>query len=103
MESGRFENSFIKIPHPIRNGDFVKIKNNSHLEDDVCIVECFNIESDESTSEQYSASYDYEADPKYGLLYCAQSLVLGRGGLNDLQLLCDEYRTRRRFKSSDEE
>lgn len=135
IDCRRFENAFIKIPHPFRNGDFVKIKNNPSLEDEVCIVECFNLESDESTSKQHSASYDYEdaslrvsyiygaarfghdhvrivdiefatpneVDPKYGLLYCAQNLVLGRGGLNDLQLLCDEYRSRRRFKSSDEE
>ncbi len=32
-----------------------------------------------------------EADEKYGLLCCAQALMSGKGGLSDLQFLCDEY------------
>lgn len=113
----RLKNAFIKIPHPYKNGDFVRAKNNDRLEDDVCIVECHNPELDEVTKERQYTYCDYEdallrvtyiygaarfghehirivdlefatpdgADPKYRILYCAQSLFLGRGGLNDLQ------------------
>uniref|UniRef100_UPI004057AF05 hypothetical protein n=1 Tax=Acetatifactor sp. TaxID=1872090 RepID=UPI004057AF05 len=75
LDRERFENAYIEIPHPFRNGDFVRAKNNDWLEDEVCIVECSNDEVDE----------------KYGLLCCAQALMSGKGGLSDLQFLCDEY------------
>ena len=126
IDSGRFENAFVKIPHPFSNGDFVRIRNNDRLEDEICIVECYNSVFDEEREK--SCCYDFgdaslrvayiygaarfghehvkivdvefarpkEDDPKYGLLCCAQSLVQGRGGLNDLQFLCDEYNCRRK-------
>lgn len=123
LDRERFENAFIAIPHPFRNGDFVRAKNNDWLEDEICIVECSNDEVDECATEQPYAYRDYgdaslrvayiyasarfgheyvkivdleyatpnEEDEKYGLLCCAQALMSGKGGLSDLQFLCDEY------------
>ena len=123
LDRERFENAFIKIPHPFRKGDFVKAKNNDWLEDEVCIVECSNDEIVETIKEQSSANRDYsdaslrvayiyasarfgheyvkivdleyatpdETDEKYGLLCCVQELMTGKGGLSELQFLCDEY------------
>lgn len=31
MDRERFENAFIKIPHPFKNGDFIRVKNNDRL------------------------------------------------------------------------
>lgn len=136
LDRERFENAFIEIPHPFRNGDFVRIKNNDTLEDEVCIIECYRTDDgNDAAREQRYACYDYsdvslrvayvygaarfghehakvvdmefaspdENDPKYRLLCCAQSLVLGKGGLNDFQFLCDEYNCRRRVKNNYEE
>lgn len=128
IASTRFENAFVKIPHPFSNGDFVRIKNNDRVENEICIVECYNYDfNEESEKRSYldfcdaslRVAYIYgaarfghehvkivdvefarptENDPKYGLLCCAQSLVQGRGGLSDLQFLCDEYNCRRNKK-----
>lgn len=121
IDRSRFENAYIKIPHPFSNGDFVRVKNNDRLKDEVCIIECYNSDFNEESENQcyfdYSdaslkVAYIYgearfghehvkitdvefarpkEDDPKYRLLCCAQSLVQGRGGLNELQFLSDEY------------
>lgn len=120
----RFENAFIKIAHPFRNGDIIKVRNNDRLEDEICIIECRNAELDQEFLKQNFVGCDYsdaslkvvyiygaarfghehvsivdiefaapdEEDSKYRLLCCARSLVLGHGGLNDLQYLCDEYK-----------
>lgn len=127
IASERFENAYIKIPHPFSNGDFVRIRNNDRLEDEICIVECYNSVFDEER--ENASCYDFgdaslrvayiygaarfghehvkivdvefarpkEDDLKYRLLCCAQSLVQGYGGLNDLQFLCDEYNCRRKI------
>ena len=130
LDWGRFENAYIKIPHPFRNGSFVRAKNNGRLEDEVCIVECHNDELEKPKHEycdydgtSLRVAYIYgparfghehvsvvdlefatpdEADPKYALLYCAQSLALGQGGLNDFQFICDEYKSRWREKGNAE-
>ena len=123
LDRGRFENAYIEIPHPFRNGDLVRAKNNNWLKDEVCIVECNNDEIDETIKEQCYANRDYsdaflrvayiyasarfghehvkivdleyatldETDEKYGLLCCNQDLMAGKGGLSELQFLCDEY------------
>ena len=121
IDPSRFENAYIKIPHPFFNGDFVRVKNNDRLEDEVCIIECYNSDFDAESEKQcyfdfsdaslrvvyiYGAArfgHEHvkitdvefarpkEDDPKYRLLCCAQSLVQGRGGLNELQFLSDEY------------
>ena len=121
IDPSRFENAYIKIPHPFSNGDFVRVKNNSRVKDEVCIIECYNSDFDVESKKQcyfdYSdaslrAAYIYgaarfghehvkitdvefarpkEDDPKYRLLCCAQSLVQGHGGLDELQFLSDEY------------
>jgi len=36
----RFENAYIDIPHPFKNGDFVRVLNNNSMENDIGIVEC---------------------------------------------------------------
>ena len=125
----RFENAYITIPHPFRNGSFVRAKNNGRLGNEVCIVECNNDELIKPKHEycdydgtSLRVAYIYgaarfghehvsvvdlefatpdEADPKYSLLYCAQSLTLGQGGLNDFQFICDEYKTRWREKGNE--
>lgn len=121
IDPSRFENAYIRIPYPFSNGDFVRAKNNSRMKDEVCIIECYNSDFNEESENQcyfdYSdaslrVSYIYgaarfghehvkitdvefarpkEDDPKYRLLCCAQSLVRGHGGLNELQFLSDEY------------
>lgn len=133
MDFSRFENAFVKIPHPFSNGDFVRIKNNDRVENEICIVECYN--SDFGEEREKTCYYDFsdaslrvayiygaarfghehvkivdveftkpkEDDPKYELLCCAQSLVQGHGGLNDLQFLCDEYNCRRKNQKNREE
>ena len=121
---GRFENAYVEIPHPFRNGDLVKVKYNSALEGETCIVECLRDATEKQiTSEQQAVIYDYsdvslrvayiydaarfghehvkitdvefaipdETNPKYSLLHCAKDLLSGKGGLSDLQFLCDEY------------
>ena len=125
-DNARFENAFVDIPHPFRNGDFVKVKNNDRIEGEVCIVECFDAESRGRFRNEPSAFCGYEdvslrvayvyglgrfghehvnivdveyARPdeenlKYELLYCAQSLILGRGGLSELQYVCYQYESR---------
>ena len=42
IDPSRFENAYIQIPHPFSNGDFVRIKNNDRIKDEVCIIECYN-------------------------------------------------------------
>lgn len=129
LDWGRFENAYIKIPHPFRNGSFVRAKNNSRLGDEVCIVECNNDELMKPKHEycdydgtSLRVAYIYgaarfghehvsvvdlefatpdEDDPKYRLLYCAQNLTLGQGGLNEFQFICDEYKSRWREKSNE--
>ena len=121
IDPSRFENAYIRIPHPFSNGDFVRVKNNSRVKDEVCIIECYNSDFNEESENQcyfdYSDAslrvfYIYgaarfghehvkipdvefarpkEDDPKYRLLCCAQSLVRGHGSLNELQFLSDEY------------
>lgn len=121
IDSSRFENAYVSIPHPFSNGDFVRVKNNGQVEDEICIVECMSPESDEDSERQkyfdYSdaslrVAYLYgdarfghehvkiadvefarleEGDSKYELLHGARSLIEGHGGLADFQFLCDEY------------
>lgn len=121
IDPSRFENAYIKIPHPFSNGDFVRVKSNDRLKNEVCIIECYNFDFDEESENRcyfdYSdaslrVAYIYgaarfghehikitdvefarpkEDDPKYRLLCCAQSLVRGYGGLNELQFFSDEY------------
>lgn len=55
----RFENAFIEIPHPFRNGDFVRVIFNASLEDETCIIECFREEDEEAGKEKRFAHYDY--------------------------------------------
>lgn len=119
-DKGRFENAYIEILHPFRDGDFVSVKNIDWLKGKICLVEC----SDQGrTTETQSAVYDYRdatlrvayindagrfghehvkivdleyatpnlADEEYALLYCAQNLLCGNGGLSDFQFLCDDY------------
>ena len=115
----RFENAYIEIQHPFENGSIVRVKNNDRLEDEHCIVECYNDELEEQNQENYDYSdtslriaYIYgvgrfghehvnivdlefatpdETDLKYELLHCARNLILGKGGLNEFQMLCDIY------------
>ena len=132
IDSSRFENAYVKIPHPFSNGDFVRVKNNGRVEDEICIIECHNSEFDKDSERMkyfdYSAAslrvaYIYgaarfghehvkivdvefarpkEDDPKYRLLCCAQSLVQGHGGLNDFQFLCDEYNFRKNKQNQED-
>lgn len=40
IDRERFENAYVEIPFPFRNGDFVRIKNYAELKDQICLVEC---------------------------------------------------------------
>lgn len=120
----RFENAFIEIPHPFHNGDFIRVKYNDALKDEICIIECFRREEGNAVKERPCAFFDYsdvslrvayiygvarfghahvritdiefampdESAPKYKLLCSVQDLLLGRGGLSELQFLCDELK-----------
>ena len=131
----RFENSYIDIVHPFRNGDLVKIKHKEAFEDEICIVEC--IRDDEEYEEnrvkctelkEKGILYDYtdvsirvayvygyaqfghkhvsvvnveyaeldEKHPQKEILESASSLLRGYGGLNDFQVVCDEYCRKKR-------
>lgn len=74
---GNFENAYIDIPHPFKNGDLVKVRYNELKEGEIYIVECCPEKSeDENIQNQRYRFNDYgdvslrvatmDADAKFG-------------------------------------
>lgn len=56
----RFEDAYIDIPHPFKNGDLIRVKYSESLKDEICIVECMCEEpEDEIVRGNRCRYYDY--------------------------------------------
>ena len=55
----RFENAYIEIPHPFKNGDLVRILNGNPQEQNIGIVECLREPEEKHSRQQRYCHYDY--------------------------------------------
>ena len=68
-DGNRFENAFVEIPHPFRNGDFVKVLHNHALKNEVCIVECIGEDGEYSACGQRSFIHRDYSDASLRVAY----------------------------------
>lgn len=118
--SNRFENAYVKIPHPFRNGDIVR----NIITGDIAIV---RFVTDESENEPVSEWWDYsdivipvevadangnfghmhvepmyleyaelkEEDPQKELFEIASYFVQGKAYIQEMQMVCEAYAKKR--------
>lgn len=76
----RFENAYVEIPFPFRNGDFVKIKNHADLKDQICLVECCQDTEAVKNHEKFCFS-DY-SDATIRVTYICEKAEFGHAHVN---------------------
>lgn len=80
MDQERFENAYVEIPFPFRNGDFVRIKNHAELENQICLVECCQ-NTKTAESHEWSCRNDY-SDATIRVAYICEKANFGHTHVN---------------------
>lgn len=80
VDQERFENAYVEIPFPFRNGDFVRIKNHAELNEQICLVECCQ---DTEVTKNHETSYfsDY-SDATIRVTYICEKASFGHAHVN---------------------
>lgn len=80
MDRERFENAYVEIPFPFRNGDFVRIKNHAELKNQICLVECCQ-NTEVAGNHEKSCFGDY-SDATMRVAYICEKANFGHAHVN---------------------